>query len=98
MFRRLLARGIKEVEEGKTPSLPRLYGNEPVRTYCHALVTKVPAGSDIGIGDMRSLGEFGRDAAGIVIDSDTLPPLEREAEALKRIRPLLAEKASVGAK
>ncbi|HEY1502670.1 MAG TPA: Rieske 2Fe-2S domain-containing protein [Stellaceae bacterium] len=98
LFRRLLARGIKEVEEGKAPSLPRLYGDEAVRTYCHALVMKVPGGSDIGIGDMRSLGEFGRDAAGIVIASDRLPPQERETDALERIRPLLADKASVGAK
>jgi hypothetical protein len=98
LFRRLLARGIKEVEDGKTPTLPRLYGNEPVRTYCHALVMKVPGQSDIGKGDMRTLGEFGRDAAGVIIESDTLPPKEREADAFKRIRPLLAEKASVGAK
>jgi hypothetical protein len=98
LFRRLLARGIKEVEEGKIPTLPRLYGKAPVRTYCHSLVMKVPAGSDIGKGDMRALGEFGRDAAGVVIASDTLPPNEREADALERIRPLLKEKATVGAK
>jgi hypothetical protein len=47
---------------------------------------------------MRTLGEFGRDAAGMVIDCDKLPPKAREAETLARIRPLLAEKASVGAK
>ncbi|HEY3919340.1 MAG TPA: Rieske 2Fe-2S domain-containing protein [Stellaceae bacterium] len=98
LFRRLLARGIKEVEDGKQPVLPRLYSNAAVRTYCHSLVLKVPGGSDMGVGDMRTLGEFGRNAAAVVIDSDRLPPREREAEALKRIRPLLAEKASVGAK
>jgi nitrite reductase/ring-hydroxylating ferredoxin subunit len=100
MFRRLLARGIKELEEGKAPALPRLYSNEAVRTYCHALVMRVAAESEIGKGDMRALGEFGRDAAAVVIDTDRLPPQAREAEAQRRIRPLLAEKAntSVGAK
>jgi nitrite reductase/ring-hydroxylating ferredoxin subunit len=98
LFRRLLARGIKEVEDGKQPVLPQLYESEPVRTYCHALVMRIAETSDIGIGDMRALGEFGRAAAEIVIDTDRLPPREREAEAQRRIRPLLAEKASVGAK
>jgi hypothetical protein len=59
---------------------------------------RVAAESEIGKGDMRALGEFGRDAAAVVIDTDQLPPQEREAEAQRRIRPLLAEKASVGAK
>jgi hypothetical protein len=39
---------------------------------------------------MRSLGDFGRRAAQIVIDTDALPPLEREAVAGERIRQLLA--------
>ena len=89
LFRRLLARGINEVEEGKAPSLPRLYKEGPVRTYCHSLVMRLPQGSDLGIGDMKSLGEFGRRAAQIVIASDALPEREREAKAQQRIGALL---------
>jgi hypothetical protein len=91
LFRRLLTRGIKEVEDGKTPSLPRLYEKSPVRTYCHTLVMRVPDGSDLGIGDLSSMAAFGKQAAQVVIDTDTLPPVEREAEAQRRIRPLLTE-------
>lgn len=98
MFRRLLARSIAEIEEGKTPSLPRLYREGPVRTYCHSLVMRVPPGSTMGVGDMKSLGEFGRRAAEIVVESDALPEKEREAQAQRRIGALLAEEASVGAK
>jgi len=91
MFRRLLARGIKEVEEGKTPSLPRLYAQGPVRTYCHTAIMRVPDGSGIGVGEMAALGEFGKRAAEVVIATDALPPREREIEAERRIRPLLSQ-------
>jgi nitrite reductase/ring-hydroxylating ferredoxin subunit len=91
LFRRLLTHGIKEVEDGKAPSLPRLYEKGPVRTYCHTLVMRVPDRSDLGIGDMSSMAAFGKQAAQVVIDTDTLPPVEREAEAQRRIRPLLSE-------
>jgi nitrite reductase/ring-hydroxylating ferredoxin subunit len=89
MFRRLLARGIAEVEDGKTPALPRLYEDGPVRTYCHALVMRLPQGSEMGTGDMKSLGEFGRRAAQIVIETDKLSEREREAQAQQRISALL---------
>ena len=98
LFRRMLARGIKDVQDGHAPSLPRLYQNEPVRTYCHASVLRMDPNSDMGKGDMRALGDFGRSAAEAVIATDDLPPLEREAEAVKRIRPLLAVKATAAAK
>jgi nitrite reductase/ring-hydroxylating ferredoxin subunit len=97
LFRRLLARGIKEIAEGKAPSLPVGHGSARIRTHCHALVLKVPEGSAIGVGDMKGLGEFGRGAAEIVIATQDLPPKAREAEALERIRPLLAEKATAAA-
>lgn len=94
MFRRLLARGIKEVEEGKPLSLPRLESDGKVRTYCHTLIMRVPDGSDLGIGDMSSMSEFGRRAAQIIIETDRLAPREREAEAQRRIRPLLAKEVA----
>jgi hypothetical protein len=40
---------------------------------------------------MATLGEFGRRAAQIVVDTDDLPCLERERVAGERIRRLLAE-------
>jgi len=89
MFRRLLARGIDEVEAGRAPSLPRLYAQGPVRTYCHSLVMRLPQGSAIGDGEFKSLGEFGRRAAEIVIATDPLPECEREAKAQQRIGALL---------
>ncbi len=89
MFRRLLARGINEVEEGKPPALPRLYAEGTVRTYCHSLVMRLPQGSQMGVDELKSLGEFGRRAAQIVIESDQLPERERETQAQQRIGALL---------
>jgi nitrite reductase/ring-hydroxylating ferredoxin subunit len=89
MFRRMLQRSIVAVERGETPALPRLYKGAPVRTYCHELVFTLPSQSNIG--DLKSLGEFGRRAAGIVIETDTLPPDERETVAAARIRRLLGD-------
>lgn len=90
MFRRLLARGIKEVEEGKPPSLPRASADGMVRSYCHAFVMHVPENSDLNGGDTKAQAAFGRRAAQIVIQTDRLPPQAREAEARQRIRELLA--------
>jgi len=89
LFRRLLAQAIAAVEKGETPGLPRLAPDGRVRTYTHELVFRLPSQSNIG--DMKSLAAFGRRAAGIVIETDQLPPKEREAEAAQRIRRLLAE-------
>jgi len=88
LYRRLLAESIAAVESGREPSLPRLYPENPVRTYCHELVFRLPSQSNID--DIRSLGEFGRRAAGIVVETDALQPREREAVAGERIRRLLS--------
>ena len=88
MFRRLLGESITAVENGQTPSLPRFYPENPVRTYCHELVFRLPSQSNIG--DIKSLGEFGRRAATIVIETDNLPPQERDAVASERIRHMLS--------
>jgi hypothetical protein len=66
-----------------------LYDEGPVRTYNHEVVMTLPSQSNIS--DMRALGDVGRRAAQIVIDTDTLPPIEREAVAGERIRRLLAD-------
>ncbi len=88
MLRRMLARGIDAVETGEEPEIPRLTPDgEMARSYCHELVFRLPSGSNIG--DNASLGAFGRQAAQIVVETDHLPPVERERVASERIRHLL---------
>jgi hypothetical protein len=65
-----------------------LYNDGAVRTYNHEVVFNLPSQSNIT--DMGALADFGRRAAQIVIDTDTLLPLEREAAAAERVRQLLA--------
>jgi nitrite reductase/ring-hydroxylating ferredoxin subunit len=89
MFRRMLRQAIDAVQQGETPELPRLYGDDPVRTYNYELVFDLPSQSNID--DLASLKEFGRRATQVVIDTDTLPPLDREATARERILRLLSE-------
>jgi nitrite reductase/ring-hydroxylating ferredoxin subunit len=89
LFRRMLGRAIEAVRIGEVPAIPLLYKDGPVRTYNHELVFRLPSQSNIG--DMATLGEFGRRAAQIVVDTDDLPCIEREAVAGERIRRLLAE-------
>jgi nitrite reductase/ring-hydroxylating ferredoxin subunit len=87
MFRRMLGRAIEAVRIGEIPVLPRLYSEGAVRTYNHELVFRLPSQSNIG--DLASLEQFGRRAAQVVIDTETLPPIERERVAGDRIRYLL---------
>jgi nitrite reductase/ring-hydroxylating ferredoxin subunit len=86
-FRRLLAKGVADVASGVQPAVPRIPAQNPVRTYCHELVFKLPSQSNIA--GLEAVGEFGRRAAEIVIETDTLEPQAREREAEKRIRQLL---------
>jgi hypothetical protein len=89
MFRRMLGRAIDAVRNDAVPALPRLYGDDKVRTYNYELVFDLPSQSNIG--DLDALKEFGRRATEIVIETDDLPPLERETVARQRILSLLAE-------
>jgi nitrite reductase/ring-hydroxylating ferredoxin subunit len=88
MFRRMLGRAIDAVRTGDIPAKPRLYSGEPVRTYTHEVVMTLP--SQANISDKQWLADFGRRAAQIVIDTDTLPPLERETAARQRISDLMS--------
>jgi nitrite reductase/ring-hydroxylating ferredoxin subunit len=89
MFRRMLRRAIDAVQTNETPELPRLYDDGPVRTYNYELVFELPSQSNIdGLG---ALEEFGRRATEAVVDTDTLPPLERERISRERILRLLSE-------
>jgi nitrite reductase/ring-hydroxylating ferredoxin subunit len=89
MFRRMLRRAIDAVQNEEVPALPRLYGDEPVRTYNYDLVFDLPSQSNIR--DLGALTEFGRRATAIVIETDRLPPVERETVARERILSLLSE-------
>jgi nitrite reductase/ring-hydroxylating ferredoxin subunit len=88
LFRRLLAQSIAAAQSGEALTLPRIPARNPVRTYCHELVLRLPAQSTIA--DLKSVGEFGRRAASLVVATDDLAPDEREAVAAERIRRLLA--------
>lgn len=87
MLRRMLSSAVKSVQDGELPGVPRRYNGTPVRTYCHELVLRLPARSRIG--DLKSLETFGRRAAATVINTDGIPPEDREAMALARIRRLV---------
>jgi hypothetical protein len=97
LFRRLLMRGIKAIADGETPALPRLTLEGPVRSYVHTMTMRTPPGSTIGQGETKLLGEFGRRVARIVVETDALPPDERERVARQRVRDLLDATSEVAA-
>ena len=61
------------------------------------MTMRTPPGSTIGQGETKLLGEFGRRVAKIVVETDTLPPDERERVARQRVRDLLDATAEVAA-
>src|SRR4029453_19144867 len=93
MLRLLLTQAFRAVERGESPAVPRLYGaGGAVRTYCHEFVYRVDPAA--GMDDRARLEAFGRRAAEIVVETDGLPPAEREATARERIRGLLTRGAA----
>jgi nitrite reductase/ring-hydroxylating ferredoxin subunit len=95
LFRRLRMRGIKAIADGETPALPRIYPEGPVRSYAHTMTMQAPPGAKLGQGETKLLGEFGRRVAKIVVETDNLPPEERERAAKQRVRELLDATAEV---
>ena len=88
LFRRMLAKGISAVGEGRTPAIPRLYGaGAQVRTYAHETVLR-PPGRD-SLADHESLAEFGRRAASVFISMDDVPLEQRDAVGEQRVRAVL---------
>jgi len=77
LLRRLLTQAIK----GAKILNPR--PGSIVRTYAHTLVMRCP--------DDIDLAQFGRRAAAVFIETDSLPPLEREKAAEERIRRLITQ-------
>jgi len=89
LFRRMLRAAITAVQAGRPPDKPRPPAQgESVRTYVHETVVRVPPG--VNLDDPDALAEFGRRAAQVFIETDHLPPAERERECERRIRRLLA--------
>jgi hypothetical protein len=87
LSRRMTAAGIKAVQDGSTPAKPRLYPKTAqVRTYAHETVVRLP--SPNALSDAGALSEFGRRAAMAYVETDHLPPREREAEVAQRVRAL----------
>jgi hypothetical protein len=86
LSRRTIAAAIGELQQGKTPEIPRLYRNAKVRTYAHETVVRLP--SPGALSDPKALADFGRRAAMAYVETDHLDPGERELEVAKRIRGL----------
>ena len=87
LSRRQLAAGIKAVQDGQAPALPRVYPKHArVRTYAHETVVRLPSAG--ALADPKALAEFGRRAAMAYVETDHLPPAEREAEVARRVRAL----------
>jgi nitrite reductase/ring-hydroxylating ferredoxin subunit len=86
LSRRMLASAIGSIQQGVAPSMPRLYKSAKVRTYAHETVVRIP--SPGALDDPQALAEFGRRAAMAYVETDQLPPEEREIEVAKRIRGL----------
>jgi nitrite reductase/ring-hydroxylating ferredoxin subunit len=87
MLRRMVARGIEAVKEGEALTVPKYSDSALTPTYTHDLVVKLP--SQFNISDLDVLSRYGRAAAKIVIETDHLPPKEREAVARGQIEKLL---------
>ena len=85
LIRRLLARAIKAVADGKKPEQPqyRLRDNE-ARTYVHESVVKLPSAD--ALNEPGALAEFGRRAALAYVETDGLSSDEREAAVGRIIR------------
>jgi hypothetical protein len=84
LSRRMLTTAVSAVQEGKTPVMPRLYKSSKVRTYAHETVVRIPSPGLLD--DPKALADFGRRAAMAYVETDELPPKERELEVAKRIR------------
>jgi hypothetical protein len=89
----MLSTAIGAVQEGRTPAIPRQYRSASVRTYAHETVVRVP--SPEALADPKALAEFGRRAAMAYVETDHLPPRERELEVAKRIRGLFEHVGAV---
>jgi nitrite reductase/ring-hydroxylating ferredoxin subunit len=89
MFRRMLAKAIQAVAEGRAPELPRpVQRAGAMATYAHEYALPIPPG--VPLSSQEALHAFGRRAAEIVVEAQR----EKNPEpfALERIRELFLEK------
>jgi hypothetical protein len=87
LFRRMLAKAIRETQEGIRPDKPKLYGSSKVKTYCHEIVVKAPPGVDFS--DPQKLAAFGRSAALCFVEFENFEPKERELMVTQKIQDML---------
>ena len=87
LFRRMLAKAIRDTQDGVRPQKPKLYNNAKVKTYCHEIVVKAPEGVDFT--DPQKLADFGRSAAMYFVEYEDFSPKEREAMVTQRVQELL---------
>ena len=93
LSRRQITSAVKAVQDGGTPALPRVHAKRAsVRTYAHETVVRLPFPG--ALADAKALAEFGRRAAMAYVETDHLPPVEREAEVARRVRALFEHVAS----
>jgi hypothetical protein len=90
LIRRLLSQGIKAVMDGQPPAVPKqTVVDGTVRTYAHESVVKLPNSNSLD--DPTKLADFGNKAALAYVDTDSLPPIEREQVVGDKIRGLLRD-------
>jgi nitrite reductase/ring-hydroxylating ferredoxin subunit len=91
-FRRMLARAIADLQQGKPVAQPRTDADGLVRTYVHEAIVAAPAG--LPLDDPQVLADFGRGIAKAFIEVDNVPAAEREAIVSRRIHDLSIPQAA----
>jgi hypothetical protein len=90
MLRRQLRNGMREVQEGRTPSAPQRYGDQVVPTYNNATILTVPASDS---DDKAVMQNFGLMVCKAAIASADLAPGQRQAAVEKQVRQMQASGA-----
>ena len=82
MLRRLIRRDIRAVKAGKPFTSPPRHSNRLIPTYTSESVLHIPPGN----GEERALmRELGRKVVDVMLESDHLEPVEREAHYVKEL-------------
>lgn len=87
LIRKLLSRAVRAVAQGETPEVPQPRTVDGrVRTYAHETIVRMSEPE--AVADPAALADFGRRAAMVYVDTDTLEPEVREQVVARRIRGL----------
>ena len=88
MLRRQLKQGIRDVQEGRTPIIPRPDASGTVPTYNAEIILPVaPAGGD----DRQLIHAFGHRTCEAIIASGKLPPGDRQQRVETEVRQMVAK-------